>query len=274
MSYRDIMVHIDRAPAAPQRIDAAIALSERLACHLVGLFAVADPHVQSMASMHRRPFIEQSAQEAEQSFLGAAQAAGIAAEWRRVLPINAFAVAGSVILAARAADLVILGQHDPNAADNNVPADLIELTVERSGRPVLVIPFAGRFPTIGARVVAAWNGSREATRALHDALPILQRADGVTLLSLRPGGRGQARDQVEPDHLVAHLVRHGARVTVERLVFDARIIDAEERLLSHLADAGADLLVIGAAGRGRGSSRRSLTAGIMARMTVPVLLSA
>ena len=66
-------------------------------------------------------------------------------------------------------------------------ADAVTVTtVMTSGRPVLAIPFAGDSPTIGERVLVAWNASREAARAVNDALPLLTGAKQVTVLAINP----------------------------------------------------------------------------------------
>jgi nucleotide-binding universal stress UspA family protein len=141
----------------------------------------------------------------------------------------------------------------------------------RSGRPVLVVPFAGTFGAVGKRVIIAWNGSREAARALNDALPMLAGAEEVTVLALSPSRVAARSDAAGSAAIIRHLTAHGVEAAADRLVFKAREIDPAERLLSHLADYGADLLVMGA--WPRAGERNSLTTGVLARTTVPMLLS-
>jgi nucleotide-binding universal stress UspA family protein len=79
---------------------------------------------------------------------------------------------------AKPADLVVLGQYprdDPGEATWLRPDDLMI----DSGRPVLVVPYAGNFAHVGRRVLVAWDGTREANRALHDALPLIVGADMI-----------------------------------------------------------------------------------------------
>jgi nucleotide-binding universal stress UspA family protein len=107
---------------------------------------------------------------------------------------------------------------------------------------------------------------------------LLAVADEATVLALAPGAAARRSGVVEPpapDALVGHLTKHGVTANGDRLVFDPSSIEPAERLLSYLADTGADLLVMGAAGQqlGRSAAKRSLTRQVLIKMTVPVLLS-
>jgi nucleotide-binding universal stress UspA family protein len=172
-------------------------------------------------------------------------------------------------LHGRYADLLVLGQDDPES-DN---AGLLETVLFDSGRPVLAIPFAGNFNSIGKRVLVGWNASREASRALHDALPLIAKADTTTVFLANPK-RGLGAHGEEPGADIArHLARHGLMVEVAKAVADD--VSDSALLLNHASDMGADLLVMGAYGHSRlrefilGGVTRSL----LREMTIPVLLS-
>ncbi|MFM7611939.1 MAG: universal stress protein, partial [Alphaproteobacteria bacterium] len=152
-------------------------------------------------------------------------------------------------------------------------AGLLERVLFDSGRPVLAIPFAGNFKSIGKRVLVGWNASREATRALHDALPLIAKAENTTVFLANPK-RGLGAHGEEPGADIArHLARHGLKVEVTKAV--AEDVADSALLLNHASDMGADLLVMGAYGHSRlrefilGGVTRSL----LREMTVPVLLS-
>ncbi len=268
---RELLVHLDATPAASRRLDLAVALAARLGARLIGFFAAADTHVQGLSSLSRQEQLTRAIAEAEPAFRRNAAAAGVQAEWLSAIPRDDVAVAQEVIHAARSVDLVVLGQFDPGSADGALPPTLVEQTVMRSGRPVLVVPFAGTFSTMGRRVIVAWNGSREAARALNDALPLLAGADEVTVLALAPVRPSSPLAEAASTRIVRHLSEHGITASPDRLVFKAREIDPAERLLSHLADCAVDLLVMGA--WPRSGERNSLTTGVLARTTVPMLLS-
>ena len=183
-------------------------------------------------------------------------------------------VAATIALHARYADLTVLGQTNPYEPHDGVGRDSTAVTtVMSSGRPVLMVPFAGDFPTVGDRVLVAWNASREAARAVNDALPLLEKASLVTVLAVNPrhgiGGHGD----VPAADIALHLARHGVRAEAAHTV--ANDIPDGEALLSYAADIGADLIVAGAYGHSRARELvfGGVTRTLLAEMTVPVFLS-
>lgn len=277
MTFRHLLVHLDKSDASAVRADVAAVLAKRFGARLTAVYAVRDPEVPSVGSRNRYVFVERAAGKAEAAFRLHVANAGVEAEWQADVGSTDLQVSRAVVLRSREVDLIVLGQFEPDEADSGAPESLIEHTVLHSGRPVLVVPYAGRFPEIGKRAVIAWNGSREAARAVHDALPLLQGADQVIVLALAPAGKGGAGEAqpTPPESMVRHLAEHEVKATGDVLVFDPASIEPAERLLSYLADAGADLLVLGAAGQqqGRAAAKRSLTGRVLAQMTAPVLLS-
>ena len=276
MALKNLMVVVDTSKPAAARIDAAAMLAARHDAHLTGLFVSAPPALpsyvagelgDSVIALQQR-MAQEIADEAAGLFRQRVELAGIGsrAEWR-ALRGDPTEVAGIV---GRYADLVILGQIDPDR-NRDVPPVHPEDVLFDCGRPVLMVPYAGRFPTIGEQVLVGWNASREAARALNDALPMLAGAEEVTVLALSPSRVAVQSDAAGSSAIVRHLKAHGIEAAADRLVFKAREIDPAERLLSHLADYGADLLVMGA--WPRAGERNSLTTGVLARTTVPMLLS-
>jgi nucleotide-binding universal stress UspA family protein len=175
----------------------------------------------------------------------------------------------AAIAAAHFADVVVIGQPDPD--EDFVPevAQLPFDLVLGAGRPVLVAPYVGEFRPIGKQVLVAWNASRESSRAVADALPILQSAQRVRLLAIAAAeGEGDTLDQ-----LAAYLGRHGVKTESNRAV--ASGIEAGDVLLDAVSDFGADLLVMGAWGHSRLRERLlgGVTRTILQQMTVPVLMS-
>lgn len=90
----------------------------------------------------------------------------------------------AVLRQSRCADLVIAGQHNADDIAPYVTDRLLESFVMSAGRPVLLVPYVGDFPVVGNRIMVAWDGSREATRAIHDARPFLMRAERVTVVTV------------------------------------------------------------------------------------------
>ena len=169
---------------------------------------------------------------------------------------------------ARYSDVVVVGQEEDGLAPMEM-ADLAPELVLGSGRPMIVVPYAGQFTTVGQRVLVAWNGSREAARAVHDALPILKRARKTIVLSVdaEPEGHLPGAD------ISAHLARHGVLVEAAQTV--AKDIDVADAILGAVSDYSADLLVMGAWGHSRMRERvlGGVTRHVMKQMTVPVMMS-
>jgi nucleotide-binding universal stress UspA family protein len=174
----------------------------------------------------------------------------------------------------RTADMLVLGQTDPDHPLPPIARHLVEDALMNSGRPLLLVPFAGEFDTIGSNVLIGWDGSREAARATHDALMLIEPAATVTLLTVERAGSAVGPRQVPAADMAEHLARHGLKVSADRTVTDGSISNADA-ILAYASDIGADLLVTG----GYGHSRvRELILGGVSRelldhMTVPVLMS-
>ena len=171
---------------------------------------------------------------------------------------------------ARLHDLVVLGQPDPDAPANGAQPGEIVLS---SGRPTLLVPYAGEVSGVGRHILVAWNGTREAARALHDAMFLIDGADAVTVLEIDPPDAGSGDPELRAARVAAALTRRGVTAKAETAVSgEAPIADI---ILSTAADLTADLIVMGGWGHSRlrefvfgGASR-----GILQEMTVPVLMS-
>lgn len=268
---KEILAHMDYRPQRMQHLSLAIRLAQRLGARLIGLFPVEPPPAMAFVDsptaidiLQRQ--LEEATRHAEKvqaEFEEATRREGIAAGWRRE---NGEAIS-LLVQHGRYADLIILPQEDEAGRSGRLLAGEVVLAV---GRPVLVVPSAGGPKQTGERVLVAWNGSREATRALHDALPILRLAAEVAVLSVSPPGATSDTGSAE---IAAHLAAHGVTATAEQI--QMRDQEVGEVLLNAISDRGMDLLVMGAYGRSR---LRELVLGgvsrdILAHMTVPVLMS-
>ena len=278
MAYKDLLVHVDDTRSCAARLQAAVDLAAAHEAHLTGVYIIAHPSPAVFATDHVPPEVlgsmQQRARErAEAALARFAEVAGrnqISFETRidRVLYTE---VVDALATNARYADLAIVGQADPD--DPEGPRYLPEGVTLGSGRPSLVIPYIGPAPTLGQRVTVAWNAGREAARAVNDALPILTRAQAVDVVTVNPS-EAPFRHGEEPGADIAlHLARHGVKVEVQRI--DTRDLDVANAILSHFADRGSDLLVMGAYGHSR---LRELVLGGVTRtilhdMTVPVFMA-
>ncbi len=276
MSYKTIAVWLDPRRAAPA--DAALQLAGAFGAHLT---AISHIDVTRLSPYVRAHLGEELARKQLQAAEDAAVASGKvfdesarragagSVEVRRVGgdPLTALATS------ARYADLVVMGQANPDTADSVEESDFPDHAVLASGRPTLLIPYVGDYPVIGEHVVVAWSATRESTRAVTDALPLLQRAKKVTVIvgDIAPGTKGHGADPGAD--IALYLARHG--VTVNVSPEQTAGLDVGSMLLSRIGDLGADMLVMG----GYGHSRlRELVLGgvtrrILREMTVPVLMS-
>ncbi|MCR6631361.1 MAG: universal stress protein [Magnetospirillum sp.] len=273
MAFKDILVHVDNTERTPVRLAVGARLAQVHDAHLIALNVRTRPVLPQFISAQfgpqidavRNRFNEEAAREARAAFDAIAPDYGVTTEWRDVDG----GLVDSVVLHARYADVTIIGQADADEGERPL-ADALILEV---GRPLLVVPEAGRFNTIGERVVVAWNASREATRAVHDALPVLVGAKRVHVIAVNPVGGMAGHGDVPGADICLHLSRHGVNAVCEHIKSDD--LRAGEMLLSRVTDEAADLLVMGAYGRSRLRTMvlGGVTQHILRHMTVPVLLS-
>ena len=275
MSYKTILVHVNSGKRCSARVDVAIRLAQQHDAHLVALHAIAsfEPPGYVVAEMGPAIIEAQKAVAAKElarsegEFNQRVSAAGFSnVEFRSAVDD----LVDAMTLHARYADLVVIGQTDASE-NSHGPADFPARLVLAAGRPVLILPTVGGFPTIGKRILIAWNPSREATRAVTDAIPLLQRADNVYVMAVNP--KAGEHGTVPGADIGLYLARHGVRVEVK--TDHGAEIDVGNELLSRAADLDADLIVMGGYGHTRlkewvlGGATRT----ILNSMTAPVLMA-
>lgn len=272
MSLKDVLVHLDSGPRAAERLALAVALGRRHGARLTGLFAESSSLGRSLVGRRDPAHVVKAAQDAKAFFEARAAEAGIAWRWWQLEAGEYADVVSSTVVCCRHVDLAVFGQE--RGDDAPVPAGLVEQVIADAGRPVLVVPSVGRYAEVGKRVLVAWTGSRESARALNDALPLLERAESVTVLSLQLPREGAIPGGLPPLSVVEHLRVHAVEASYERVTLgDLAVVD---QVLNRASDDGADLTVIGAYGMhaGAGLRRGDTTRAILESMTTPVLLSA
>ena len=203
-------------------------------------------------------------------FLDIAEKAGVHAEWR----MAAGQVSRIVTLHARYADLTVVGKGSAAEPDRFPHPDLAADLTMSCGRPVLVVPNSGRFDGVGGHVSVCWNASREATRAVNDAMPLLRQAEKVVVLSVNPHRPSGGDHGENPNADIAlHLARHGVNAEAANTVADG--IAVSDIVLSHVSDRGIDLIVSGAWGhsRMREWAFGGMTESLLRDTTVPALMS-
>jgi nucleotide-binding universal stress UspA family protein len=278
MSYQSILVHVDSSPDCTNRVELAALLAQRFGAHLTGLFTAWLPTFEvSMAAVPvydvtgtAQEYAENCADKAKETFDKVVRVIGVdQAEWRQSIgrPIEV------LCLNARYHDLVILGQHNPEQSIDNLPKDFVPQVVLGAGRPVLVVPYAGRFADVGQHALVGWDAGREAARVLTDALPLLKRAKKTTLQTFNSRQMFSKQGELPGGDISLYLARH--QVSVELLGNIEGVMDVGAQLLSTVADVDADMLVMGAYGHSRliELALGGATKTVLESMTVPVLMA-
>lgn len=273
MSLKDILVHVDNNPTCTARVEAALTLATTYQAHLTGLYVIPQYFVPSYAEIHipaevlERQAVEaqKEAEQAQALFTRLTAEAHCSVEWR----CQRGYIDQILIARARYTDLVVIGQAEEGGI-LDPDSELEDQMLLSSARPVLIIPYIGLQAPIGRRIMLAWKNTREAVRAVHDAMPLLKAADQVDVVMVNPS----AEDGEAPTaDICRHLERHGVKVRPAHVV--ARDIEVGDALLSRAADDNIDLLVLGAYGhqRWRETVFGGVTRHLLQHMTVPVLMS-
>lgn len=276
MTYRSILVHLDESARCATRVTLAASLAKAHGAHLLGLAptglvnlppAVRPVLAEGIDLTAARERIAQAAADAVKRFNEQVKPLGLVSHEGRVHDDDTLS---AVLQHAGASDLVVVGQHDPNNFTPLVSWDFPQQVFLQAGRPVLVVPYAGEFKTLGERVAVAWSDSREAARAVADALPLLRKARQVEVLSFSHPKDDKAGAPL--DGLGQWLGRHGVKANLHREVTE---LDVGNALLSRAFDLGADLIVMGGYGHTRITELvvGGVTRSLLAQMTVPVLIS-
>ncbi len=277
MTYRSILVHVDDGPRTPQRLEVAAGLARQFPARLVGAYLVPRGDYSPFATALIPPDLVEKRLEraneaqhaAEKQFREIGGAGSSALEWRAPVgdPIEA------AVIHSRYTDLVLLGQPARDHPDHAFASELAHAVLMESGRPVLFVPYTRVEQPIGARILIAWKDARESARAVADALPFLKDAKQVRAVAITPDAEEKLRDVLVDKQVEGFLGRHGVKAQVKRIVADD--VDAGELLLSHAADIGADLIVMGGYSRPRISQLvwGGVSRLILGSMTVPVLMS-
>jgi nucleotide-binding universal stress UspA family protein len=278
MGYSTILVQINDAERAPRLLATASELATQFSAHLIGLhvspgllYVPPLPSAGGIVSMikeHERKVCDRI----QATFDDMTRGRAFAAEMRFLNPRGREDLSALVMQHVRTADIVVASQID-GSVDTTSVLDFPERLAMDSGRPVLMVPLAGPAAAVADVVLVAWNGSKEAARAVFDAMPLLLAAKRVVVL-----GIAQVRAQGDalplPDTAIgATLARHGCNVTVKTVSAVENSVGAE--ILAQVQAEGAGLLVMGAYGHTRlrelvfGGATRHITR----HLNVPTLLA-
>ena len=247
MAIRDILVYADPTAASAERLDLAFRLAHRFEAYLIG---VVPEDAVTVGERFQKMLLNEA----------------VPGEWHMSIGLTE----PYVTRRAHSADLILLGQRIPDHSSGLYRPEDVVLSCSR---PVLVAPHAGRRPDrIGENVLVAWNGSREAGRAVQDALPLMSTSSAVTVLLVDPE---EDADIELAEDLVAHLGRHGLHAKTQVIRRDLVTLAVSDTILTQVAELDADLLVMGAYSHSRLREivLGGVTRDILRDMNVPVLMA-
>lgn len=272
---RDILAFVDESLVSPTRFSLPTNLAKRFharlsACHV---FSIANPVIgpelraEAAAALNAQIEIAEGVtKRVRNQYWRGCEENDIKGDWHVAKSWEA-----GFSLAARH-DLVVVGESTrdtPRLLNRRVPED-IAMGV---GRPTLVVPTWGTFETCGNRVVIAWKATREAGRAVHDAIPLIAEDAVVTIVEVPEGNEEDPAERPSSDDLRLHLARHGITASIETFPLPQSSIS--DLILDRAKQHEADLIVMGLYGHSR--AQELLLGGVsrsmLRDMSVPLLLS-
>jgi len=273
MSYKDLLVLVDPTDVKRDVLECAANVAADHDAHLAGLYVGYDPLTgfaesqmpPDMLHLHQEN-LAKAEDEVKSKFDEMGRLAKVNTEWRTATE----AQLSALILNARYADLVMMSGSASSSSDL-IAHRYADNVVMAAGRPVMLFPDSYKWDKGFHRVMIAWDGSREATRAVHDALPVLYRADKVIVMEVADRDDVTSRDPASD--IARHLARHGLNTESAHSVKTELSIG--DQLLSAAVDYSADMLVAGAYGhsRLREYALGGVTRHLMMHLTVPMLFS-
>lgn len=279
MTVGTILVSLTTPQAAERVLGTACALARRHNAHLIGLHSKESIAIYPGIAMHMAlPDLdaferaqEEQAQKVRKIFDDHTKGEDFVSEWRYVHAAS-MSAADRIIDHARAADLLVMAQEDPET-DRVDQANIQSRAIRETGRPVLVIPYAGSFAEIGAHALVGWSPTREAARAAHDAIPLLSPGGRASILTAHPAHEKDALAQDTARELALCYDRNGIKAEVVDRTDDGIAIG--NVLLNEAFERGCDMIVTGAFGHSRlyDFVIGATTSHLLGSMTVPVLFS-
>jgi len=273
MTIKSILLHLTNDEKLSNRIDVALGLATTYGAHITGIYTItpATPPTSFMGYIPPEYIERTRALENENAEIATAKLAEAAAKVD--VPVTTLKEEGYALdilnRHALVTDLVLVGQIDPDDDKSAQYQYLADELVVSCPQPVLIVPYAGKYQRFGSRILVGWNNTREASHALHDALPFLKNADEVTLLSINP----DADQTNENAAAIEYLKLHG--ITAKMTVGHWKDVSVGDALLDSLVDLNADMLVMGAYGHSR--IREMILGGatqeILGHMTAPILFA-
>ena len=278
MDIKSLLLHLDHSEGCANRLQIACEIAREFDARVTGLFVVPDyivpSYVEAQISVDLISDVTEKAvaraEQALENYRSRAAEAGV--------ELDARVIEGQIIPVLREhskyADLMLLGQDQPDDPDN-ASYGLADALLFEGGCACLIVPHSGKLSAPGKRILLTWNASREAARALREAMPFLGRAEQVVVLSSEPeqDDASIARGHPHADELARYLNLHGID-SVSSGISDPNV-SPSDAIAGQAADMNADLIVMGAYGHAR--LREIILGGVTRDLlklsTVPLLLA-
>jgi nucleotide-binding universal stress UspA family protein len=280
MALKNIGVFVDATPEGEKRIDYAATLAHQCGAHLAGIHVVSAVRPEHRANYYvigekairaslawQKASDEAATTDVRRQFEAISAKRDLSAEFR---VIRRGGSDEDLILSSPHSDLVVIGQCELQEMPGYLAPERLLLA---SGAPILVVPSGWKSEPIGKNILVGWNASREARRAVADALPFLVEAASVTLLVVDSDKRARRHGEEPGADIALYLARHGAQVEVAQV--SSRGSPVADIILSYAADHGADLIVIGAYSHARSIEMvfGGVTRTLLKQAPIPVLMS-
>ena len=278
-NWKSIAVFIDDTPQGEKLGDHAADLAQRCGAHLIGIHAISGHPGETAASSFARGKLaidavihdqrvaeEQTAFAVARRFAAVTRGRDISTEFRVIWSGHT----DDAVPNALHSDLVVLGHPNPPGLSGNWSAERLLIA---TGVPVLIIPDGWSGTTIGTKALVAWNGSREARRAIFDGMPLLSQAKSVVVLVVDAANTPDKYGENPGADISLVLSRHDVRVELQQATSDG--LSVAECILSRAVEQGVDLILIGAYSHVRAAELvvGGVTRAILANAPVPLLLS-
>lgn len=278
MSYKTILVHLTDDRRSRSALITANRLAQKFEAHLIGLYVFPNYRLSPPIPLpfggeiagQIRAGLKRDAEAVKAVFDEMTAQQPFVAEWRSITTERR-PPEQVVLEQSRAADLVIASQSDPDWKWSDI-LDFPDALAIGVGRPVLVVPSFGSFESLPKTITIAWNGRKEAARAISDALPLLKLAENVNILSVRDG-KPLPEGYLPDTDIAAALARHGVKVDIAEVMATEYTVGEEIRVRA--IDRGSDLIVMGIYGhsRFREMALGGVSRHMLREMTIPILFS-
>lgn len=275
MPIKDLLVLCDASEANSYRVETTFSLAKVFDAHVTGIHLVPYPMIPVYGPVFppysaalQLEVAENDTKLLESSFIEMGTDMNVPCTWKIMEGINI----DYVIDNARYADLVVTSQYYSRYGELG-PQRLNDFFTVRLGRPLMVIPDLKKTHPLPNNVIIAWNESHEATRAVHDAIPLLSCAENIQVVSVSKNEKEEKACMIYCDDLREHLAHHGIQVEV----ISPKKSDkgTGNTILESALEFNADLIVMGAYGHSRFKEiiLGGVTKYLLDHATIPILLS-